>query len=76
MTGAGAALASAGTVGLTPPVILLTCVGLSVEYLILTSVAQKKKSAVRRLEREASALRHVLEDLSGEALSIVGLSFY
>ncbi|KIW10035.1 hypothetical protein PV08_11811 [Exophiala spinifera] len=66
----GAALTSAAAIGLTPQVVLFTCVGLSVEYLILTSAAQEKTAAVQRVEREASALRDILEDLSSKDLTI------
>lgn len=61
-------------VGLSPQIVVFTCVGLSFEYLIIESMQREKRSAVQRLERETSTLRHILEELSGEALSIVGPS--
>ena len=68
-------MASAAAVGLAPSAVLVTCIGLSVEYLIVGSMQQQRQSAVHRLEREAATLRHMLEELSGEALSIVSLSY-
>ena len=71
LAGVGAIVAAAAATGLAPELLVVGTVGLGVQYFMLNSVQQARAAAVQRLELEASNLKRMLEELSGEAQSIV-----
>ncbi|PVH69944.1 hypothetical protein DL98DRAFT_661415 [Cadophora sp. DSE1049] len=74
IAGIGSAIAAATAVGLAPELFVIGLIGGGMQYMFLDTTRQKGASAVQRLEREATNLRNILLQLSGEAKSIVGLA--
>jgi hypothetical protein len=69
--GVGAFFTAAVTAGLAPGLFVLGVIGVGVQYLILDSAQQGRAATLRRLEQEASNLKRTLQELSGQAQSIV-----
>jgi hypothetical protein len=74
IAGVGSAIAAATAVGLAPELFVIGLIGGGIQYMFLDTTRQKGASAVQRLEREATNLRNILLQLSGEAKSIVSVA--